>query len=212
MKFPGYSFRFLTIAVGLLGAGLAIVLYILEDPSYSIFTNFISDLSVGPNGSDVVFFWFVLIMGTVISPFYLYLTRYLQKLGTSITIILFAFGFSVLRAITHVLIVSFPLDFNNQLRSDTHLVFGVLLFFFAGITVLIYTYLKYNFTSIPRYISVFGLIASILLLAFSIFLFLGTYTTLFDYNMITYLTEWSAFGMFSLWVLFQSIFFYQNPG
>ena len=40
---PGYFFGFLTLAVGLLGAALAMFLYILEDPSFSIFTNFISD-------------------------------------------------------------------------------------------------------------------------------------------------------------------------
>ena len=91
-KIPGYFFGFLTLAVGLLGAGLAIFLYILDDPSYSILTNFISDLSVGPNGSDLVFFWFVLIMGIVVFPFYLYSTKYLQKLGANTTISLIAFG------------------------------------------------------------------------------------------------------------------------
>ncbi|PWI46231.1 hypothetical protein CEE45_17895 [Candidatus Heimdallarchaeota archaeon B3_Heim] len=210
-KINGYYFAFLTVIVGFGGSMLAFFLYVMVDPSYSPLSNFVSDMSVGPNCSDIIFFLFMVIMPIVIIPFYLYLTRSLQKQGTNPNLTWIAFGTSVLSALSQILTAFFPLDANKKSAYDTHLIFGQLIFLFLGITMILFAYLENTQPSIPKYSPILASGAAVLSLLFALFLFLGTYTSVFDYNTITYLTEWSAFSVFILWLLLKGIYFYKNP-
>lgn len=210
-KINGSFFALMALLIGFGGSMLAVVLYMMGDPSYSMFNNFISDLSIGPNGSNIVFFLFMATMPFVISPFYLYFTRSLQRLGASTIVTWIAYGTSVLSSLIQFLTAFFPLDPNNQAVSSTHLFFGILLAVFLGITQIIYSYLEFTQESVPKYSPILAFISAVLFLLFAFFLFLGSYTVLFDYNVITYLTEWSAFSVFMIWLLLKGYYFYRNP-
>ncbi|MHA1975759.1 MAG: hypothetical protein ACW98I_02530, partial [Candidatus Hodarchaeales archaeon] len=75
---------------------------------YSMSNNFISDLSIGPNGSNVAFFLFMATMPFVISPFYLNFTRSLQRLGASTIVTWIAYGTSVLYSL-----IQFPYSISH---------------------------------------------------------------------------------------------------
>lgn len=201
----------MTLIIALGGSALAIVLYITVDPSFSIFNNFISDLSIGPNGSNIIFILFNLGMAISVQPFFLYLSRYLISQGADDDLAIITYGASILFSISQILLVFFPLDTSNQSVADIHMVFAVLFFVFVSITMLLYAYLEFTLDVIPKYLPLLALITGILGSTFSFFLFLGTYTEIFDYNIITYLTEWSTFSVFSLWLLLQCIYLYKNP-
>jgi len=190
---------------------LAFFLYFLDDSSFSPFTNFISDMSVGPNSSDLMFFLFMVIMPFMYIPFFLYLTRVLRKQGMSPILTWIVFGGTILLALSQILTALYPLDPENKSMYDTHLVFGQLIFLFLGINMLILAYLEYSQISIPKYSPLLAIGSGILSLLFALFLFLGTYTTMFDYNTITYLTEWAAFSLFFLWLFLKGIYLYKNP-
>ncbi|MHA2238357.1 MAG: hypothetical protein ACXAB2_08335, partial [Candidatus Hodarchaeales archaeon] len=63
----------------------------------------------------------------------------------------------------------------------------------------------------PKYSPILAFISAVLFLLFAFFLFLGSYTVLFDYNVITYLTEWSGFSVYMIWLLLKGYYFYRNP-
>ena len=205
-KIPGYYFGILTLCVGIMGSGVAIGLYLLEDSSFSIFNNFISDLSIGPNNADLAFLAFMILMPISIVPFFLFLTRFLQSLGANRTISWLAFGISVIYSISQIITGFFPLDPTNQTSYDTHLIVAEFLFVSVGIGMLLYSYLEFSIENIPKYLPITAGLSGILALAFSTFLYLGSYTTLFDYNVVTYLSEWSAFGVFFIWLFLQSYY------
>jgi len=54
-KIPGYYFGLLTVFFGGISIILSYILFKSANNSYSIFTNYISDLGVGPNGANLIF-------------------------------------------------------------------------------------------------------------------------------------------------------------
>ncbi|MBN1802707.1 MAG: hypothetical protein JW891_14440 [Candidatus Lokiarchaeota archaeon] len=54
-KIPGIYFGYLGLGILGISVFLALYLYYISDQSYSIFTHWISNLGIGPNGSSLVF-------------------------------------------------------------------------------------------------------------------------------------------------------------
>lgn len=54
-KIPGYYFGLLTVFFGGISIILSYILYTSADNSFSIFTHYISDLGIGPNGANLIF-------------------------------------------------------------------------------------------------------------------------------------------------------------
>ena len=56
-------FSLLTLSIAIIGAATALILYWIEDFSFFPWRNYISDLSVGLNGSSTVFIIMMVFLG-----------------------------------------------------------------------------------------------------------------------------------------------------
>ena len=125
-------------------------------------------------------------------------------------VFLIAFVVFILYSLAQILLAIFPM---NALESTTyalHMFFAILLFFFFGVCAFLYTYLEYTIKSFPVYLKLIGLVTALLSLMTSIFIFLGHYTDLYDYNIFVYLLEWGALGSCASWIFLHSFYFYKS--
>jgi len=55
LKIPGYIFGFIGLILYIFSTYLSLILYVIIDPTYSIYHNWISELGIGPNGANIIF-------------------------------------------------------------------------------------------------------------------------------------------------------------
>ena len=78
-KCDGSYYVFIGTGISLISKLIAVLLFLQIDPTFNIFSNYISDLGDGPNNSDIVYNIGVMLSGIFYCFFFLYLMRYLQK-------------------------------------------------------------------------------------------------------------------------------------
>lgn len=74
-------FGLLSVIVSIFSVITAYLLYIATDPTFTFFTNWISDLGIGPNGANIIFNLGLVVSGVLNIGFQLYVVRNLRKKG-----------------------------------------------------------------------------------------------------------------------------------
>ncbi|MBN1801291.1 MAG: DUF998 domain-containing protein [Candidatus Lokiarchaeota archaeon] len=80
---PGPYFGITSVCTMFLSVFLALFLYIIVDPSYSIFTHWISNLGIGPNGSQLIFNNGLMLVSVMMFLYLISEMRNLKNKGTS---------------------------------------------------------------------------------------------------------------------------------
>jgi hypothetical membrane protein len=205
-KMNGAWFGFLALAVGSVFFAVTLVLYYIAEPGYSLFTNFISNLTVGPNQSDVFFFLFLILLPVLLVPFCYDLSKQFQKQGAPLSLARLAFIFFVLYALAQILMAFFPFNRLDHTVYSLHMILAVLLFFFFGVCALLCTIIEFSLRSIPAYLSITSLITAVLVLVVSLLILLVFLTGINDYNVIVSLIEWMYLGAFFIWLLLHAFY------
>jgi len=78
-KIPGYYFGIFGLMVFLSSTITALLVYLSVNPNYSIFTNWISDLGTGPNGSNIIFNTGWILSSGLILLFHIYQIKHIKK-------------------------------------------------------------------------------------------------------------------------------------
>lgn len=87
---PATSFGFAAVIISSSAILISLLLYLTVDPTFSIFTHWISNLGAGPNGSNVVFNIGIAITSILLFLFYIYFIKdFRKKNGNKIIIDLF---------------------------------------------------------------------------------------------------------------------------
>ena len=115
-KINGSYLIFIGIGLSLLFIFIAVILFMQVDPTFSIYSNFISDLGDGPNNSNIVFNVGVIISGIFNLFIYIYLTRFLQKKDANEKLILLAFITAFVSTIGTIMVGLFTSDTENTLH------------------------------------------------------------------------------------------------
>ncbi|MBD3193536.1 MAG: hypothetical protein GF317_00670 [Candidatus Lokiarchaeota archaeon] len=101
-KIPGYHFGFIGAIFGAISLILAYFLHITADPSYTIYTHFISHLGIGPNGSSLSFSIGLPLMSIFIYFYHIYEMRrlkYLRSIRNLFNLVVFGASLSLLGGI-----------------------------------------------------------------------------------------------------------------
>ena len=208
-KINGSYFAFLTLICANLGILIGIILYTMVDPSYSLLSNFISDLSIGPNGSNIAYSITMFIMSLPLIPFQLYLVRFLQRRDSNILISWIALIFALISTSSIFLIGLFPMDPAQPLIYQIHIVLAVVLFGTGSIAYALYGYLELVNPEITKLPPLVSFITAIFLGLFCLSFSIETLMNL-NYSVFTYLIEWTALGGFSVWLLTHGVYTLRN--
>ena len=198
-KINGSYFGIIGFIISFISVLIAQMLYMAVDPSFSVTTNFISDLGAGPNGSDIVFNTGMILYGIFNIPFYTYLGWYLSQKrdDNSLRIGMIA---GIIGSIGQILAGVFPFDPNNNFSYNMHIIAAGILFYAVLIMLLIYGISEYRNPNIPKVLSILAFISAILYGTF-ITSAIIQYLISTPFQTYTYVTEWIGSWMMSVWVI-----------
>ncbi len=208
-KIRGAYFAFLTLLAVGFGIFVALFIYLPGDPSYSILSNYISDLGAGPIGSRIVFS-IGMILGAIFMIFLiLYISMYFKKKEEKSQLIWGFQSTGLIAEVGLILIGIFPLDRAVILAYSIHF-FAVLIFFgFTAISNIYIGYIEYKNSEFPKLFAIISFLTGI----FSA-IFVGGFTIQellqIPPQAFVYLSEWTFLVFISIWLIIHGIYFWKK--
>ncbi len=205
-KVKGGYFAFLTLLAIAFGMLIAFFIYLPDNPSFSILTNYISDLGVEPIGSRV-FFSIGMILGALFLIFFLlYLGKYLKKIEEKSQRIWIFLYPGVIAELGLILLGLFPLDRTEDTAFAIHSIAAVIFFLFTAISNLGFGYIEFKNSEFPKFFALISVISGIFSTIFAFGFILQEYSVLENQPFI-YLSEWIFFAFTMIWLIIHGIFF-----
>ena len=130
-KIPGYYFGIIGLLLFLSSTFIAVIVYLSVNPTYSIFTNWISDLGTGPSGANIIFNTGWILSSVLILLFHIYQIQKLkEKIKTQYSIVLKFMAISNIAFTFGIFLVGFfPGDF-----TFIYHVIGATFYFLGGLS------------------------------------------------------------------------------
>ncbi len=176
-------------------------LYTLVDPSFSMFTNWISDLGSGPNDASFVFNYGMMVSSLFLLIFQLCIARNTQKRCSNDLLTWGLYVSSFFSAIGLFFVGLIPLSYNHILHGigADFLFFGMMFF-----------RLLYGFSEliVPKKSKSNAIMAFILAGVFGVYIVISLINLLIpEYTQpILYFTEWLTLLMVQIWMVDRLIF------
>ena len=193
--------------VGIAGTALAMALHLSAGESYTPWSNYISDLSVGPGGSNVVFVVMMLYLGGATGWFFVTAARPLQVSFGSAGAANTARLFGAIGTIDVFVMVFFPMDPTRPAVFRAHAITGVIVFLCMSVYLASYYVVFRRGAGLFKIAGISAGIGSPLAFVFAVLLFLTELAKVMPRWTVTYLFEWVAFNCFGLWMLFAGLQF-----
>jgi len=208
-KIKGAYFAFLTlIAIGL-GIIIALLIYLPVDPSYSILSNYISDLGAGPIGSRTTFGVGMIIGAISLIFLILYISMYLKKKEEKSQLIWGFQNTGLIAAVGLILIGIFPLDRADDFAYSTHFLATVIYFSFTAISNNYLGYIEYKNSEFSKVMAIVTFLSGIFSAIF-VFGFVIQEFELIPPQVFVYLSEWTFFVFTTLWLITHGIYFWKK--
>lgn len=199
-KINGCYFAFLGVGTSLLCIFIAYLLFIQVDPSFTIFTHFISDLGDGPNFSNVIFSIGVISSSVISLFFYIFLTKFLIERDANKVLSLLGLIFGLVSCIGSVLVGIFP----SATAPIEHRIGALLSFSGSFFISIFYSCAELTSRDFNKEVAVSGLLIAPFPITFLLtYLFLhfpGINST------IPIFIEWLAYFTRMGWVIIQGIY------
>jgi hypothetical membrane protein len=165
---------------------IAVILYIMDDPSFSLFTKYISDLGAGPNPLGNLIFNIGLIGTSILMIFsHLFFIRFLQKIGGNKILLAITLISGIISSLGLLFLGIFPkYTFEAQHQIASYIYFG------AGVAYLLcYGVIELKVESIGKPQAIFNFIVSVFYILYLVFKILVRLKTGFPTE-IEKFTEW----------------------
>lgn len=205
-KIKGGYFAFLALGSISIGMLIALFIYLTEDPSYSILTNYISDLGAGPVGSRV-FFSIGMILGAVfLIFFFLYITKFLRSIEEKSQRIWIFLYPGIIAEIGLIFTGIFPLDQTNETFFTLHAIAAVIFFIFTAISNLGFGYIEFKNSEFSKLFAIISVLSGIFSAIFAFGFIFQEFSVLEEQPFI-YLSEWIFFAFTTIWLIIHGIIF-----
>lgn len=199
-RLKGSYFIFLGICFSLLFNTIAVILFRQVDPTFNMFSNFISDLGDGPNNSNIVFNTGMIISGILSIFIFLYLMRFLQKKKGNSRIIFSAFIMGFIASIGAIMIGIFTVN----TAPIMHVIGAAFSFFGNFFALILFAKSEYSISEISKKYSISGFILASVNFLYLTFFFL-LYLNIGFSKELTIFTEWLAIFANIVWFFIQGV-------
>ena len=208
-KVKGAYFAFLALLAIGIGMLIALMIYLPEDPSFSISTNYISDLGVDPIGSRIVFSIGMILGAIFLILFFLYIARYLRQIEEKSQRIWIFLYSGLVAELGLIFIGIFPLDRTNETFFVLHAISAVIFFVFTGFSSLGMGYIEYKNSKFSKVLAPISILPGVFSLVFSLVFVIQEFSTLPEQPFV-YLTEWFFFVFISIWLIVHGFYFWKK--
>ena len=204
-KLRGGIFAILTlIAVGF-GIVLALFFYLPED-SYSILSNYISDLGAGPTNSRIVFSIGMIFGAIFMIILIISISKYLKDKEVRTQVIWGFKGAGLVAEIGLLFIGIFPLDRALVFAYSMHYLAAIIFFSFTAISNIYLGFIEYKDSDFSKIMAIISFLSGTFAAIF-IGWFVIQETELFPPYAFIYLSEWTFFALISLWLIIHGLYF-----
>ncbi len=208
-KIRGAWFAFLTVISVGFGVFVALFIYLPVDPSYSILSNYISDLGAGSIGSRIVFS-IGMILGAIFLIFLiLYISRYLKEKEEKSQLIWGYEASGIIAGLGLVLIGFFPLDRALIYAYSMHYLAAVIFFSFIAISNIYIGYIEYKNSNFSKIMAILSFLSGIFSAVF-IGGFIIQESGFIAPQVFIYLSEWTFFALITIWLIIHGIYFWKK--
>jgi len=201
-KFPGSYVAYLGFIFSIVFMSVAIVLY--DDPSFSIFTHYISDLGASTKGSAIVWNISMIITAPIRIIFGFYLLKLLETKGANQKTLKITAFFMVISAIGSTFIALNPHDTSRLLHM-----LGAFTYFIGVVVIQVnITKIELKTENIPKYlpiVSIAVVMCYILFLSFEISELISEF-----FKILACFFEWMAYFVLMAWLVLHGIYTQQN--
>ncbi len=190
---PAPSFGFAAVIISVIAMFISFFLYVSVEPSFTIFTHWISHLGAGPNGSSIVFNIGISITSVLLFLFYMYYIKEFRKRGGNKVIINLFFLSNICTCSALFLVAFLPYNIGilHAVAAFTFFISGLISSILYAILILITkgtSKIQALFSFITTFFFCFHLITGVII----------PFSTGFDFGMAK-LTEWlTLFAMLGL--------------
>lgn len=202
-RYPGGLFALAGVILGVLTIGVSILLYVRVDPTFSIFTHYVSNLGGVPKGapegvsyvSAAVFNMGMLLAVPLRLAFLIHIVRYVDRMGANRWLAGASLATGLISTTGSLMIALVPFSTNLDLHIAGAMVY------FLGATCFQLTFLvtELKTPGLPKYLPILGLAS---LLAFSVFSYLVIQVEVLQIARIVEPTiyEWIVFATLMTWL------------
>ena len=192
-KFPGSYIAYIGFIFSVAFMSIAIVLY--NDPSFTIFTHYISDLGASTKGSTLIWNIGMIISAPIRILFGFYLLKFLENRGANKKTIKITASFMVIAAIGSTILALNPHDISRLFHM-----LGAFVYFIGVVVIQInLSKMELKAENIPKYLPLVGfLVVScyILFLGFEISELISE-----SFKLLACFFEWMAFFSLMAWLV-----------
>jgi hypothetical protein len=189
------------LGVAIVGAGVALALYWSVGLTFTPWANYISDLSIGPGGSSIVFIVMMVLMAVASGWFFVDSAGSLKRKFGSAAAVNIGRLFGLIHVAAVIFMVFFPLDPGRPTVFTTHIVAGIVLFACMAVFLVAYAVVFSKGSRLYQIAAYCAAASAVLCLAFAVLLTLTELFGTLPRHAFIYLLEWGAFGMYLLWLL-----------
>ncbi|MFW9785168.1 MAG: DUF998 domain-containing protein [Candidatus Heimdallarchaeota archaeon] len=192
-KFPGSYVAFITFVFSVVFMSIAIVLY--NDPNFTIFTHYISDLGASTRASALLWNVSMVLTAPLRVLFGFYLLKFLEKRGANKKTLKITAYFMVISAIGSTVLALNPHDISRLFHM-----LGAFVYFIGVVVIQInISKLEIKTENIPRYLPLIGLIVVacyVLFLGFEISELISE-----SFKLLACFFEWMAYFSLMAWLV-----------
>lgn len=204
-KINGTYFLFLAIILQQIFGITAMIFYLSFDPTFSMATNWLSDLGTGPYG--YIYNFGMIIANMMYILFFISLSRYLQLKGVKKNLNLICSIFGLGSAIGGILVGLFPIQ-QAGVMTWPHFITASIFFwsnlgFWMGLGVI-----EFSNSEFPKILAYICTITAIFFTIFNVFVNIWVFTSLF--KTISILMEWLVVYSMVISYIIYGIYFLRN--
>ena len=188
--------RFIGVLVPLFTIVISVVIYALNDASFSFLTHYLSHLGGAPKGAGIFFNIGIMISGLLMIFFFLNLSAYLRRKNTDMRLIYLSFISGLLSCVGSFFIGIFPYSIEQELHN-----FSASFFFMGGISYcFLYGISEWTTQGISKLQASSSFIVTLFFLIFIIFTAINYFNPELFVEQ-SHITEWILSLVLMFWIL-----------
>ena len=200
-KFPASYVAYITFIFAVIFMSISVLLY--NDPTFSIFTDYISDLGASTKGSALLWNTSMIIVAPLRVIFGFYLLTFLKTKGANEKSIKITAYTIVIAAVGSVIIALNPYDISLMF----HMI-GAFIYFFGVVIIQVkISKMELNAEGIPKYLPVIGLVVVVNYAFFISFEISEVISDLF--SLLACFFEWMALFSILGWLLVHGLYLHK---
>jgi len=208
-KFNGAYLFFIIIIVSIVSSIISNIFFLPTNPTFSMFTNYISDMGAGPIETKITMAVGDLFVGILLILLILFIARDMEKKQVNLTGIYVTLTIGIIMAIATIFLGLFPLDPAIPIAFTVHVIVAIIYFGATTFTFIIYGTYQFKLKEFPNYLAILSYISGILAAIFLVGFMIQEFTAVPPQTFV-YLVEWIQYYFIAIWAVVHGIYFLRN--